>query len=368
MAKKLNVPLSKVYMDEEIKNAVLKVLDSGWYILGQMVKEFEREFAKFCGVKHAVCTSSGTTAIFLSLEAVGLKPNDEVIIPSFSFVSTASPIIHLGGKPVFVDINPRTFTLIPAEVEKRISRRTKAIIPVHLFGHPADMDAIMEVAEENDLFVVEDAAQAHGAEYKGRKVGGIGHLTCFSFYPSKNMTVCGDGGIVTTNNQELAEKVSMLRNHGRLGEKYIHRALGYNFRFNEIQAAIGKKQLEKLPTWNEHRRKTAQIYTEALEDAVTVPIEEKWAKHVYHMYVIKAKERDELRAFLDRRGVSTGIHYPVPIHKQPAIEKSIGSKLKLKKTEECANLVLSLPMHPQLTQTEIDYVCESTLEFYEKKH
>ncbi len=368
MAKKLSIPLSKVYMDEEIKKAVSKVLDSGWYILGEKVKEFEQRFARFYGVKQAVCTSSGTTAIFLSLIAIGLEPKDEVIIPSFSFISTASPIMHLGGKPIFVDIDPRTFTLVPDEVEKKVSKRTKAIMPVHLFGHPVDMDPIMEIAEENELFVIEDAAQAHGAEYKGRKVGGIGHVACFSFYPSKNMTVCGDGGMVTTNDEELAEKISMLRNHGRRGEKYIHRILGYNFRFNEIQAVIGMKQLERLPSWNEQRRRIAQIYNKALKDAVTVPIEEKWAKHVYHMYVIKINKRDELRLFLDERGVSTGIHYPVPIHKQPAIGKITGSRLKLSKTEESANLVLSLPMYPQLTDSEIRYVCECIFEFLRKEH
>jgi len=281
----VNIPLSRVYIDDDIKRAVMEVLDSGWYILGEKVKEFEQKFADFCGVKNAICVSSGTAAIFLSLKALSIGPGDEVIVPSFSFIATTSPVIHVGAKPVFVDINLKNYTMDSREVEKKISRKTKAIIPVHLFGHPADMDSILELAEEKDLFVIEDACQAHGAEYKGRRVGGIGHIACFSFYPSKNMTVCGDGGIITTNDEEIAQKLRMLRNHGRQ-EKYVHKIIGYNLRFNEIQAAIGIKQLEKLPCWNEIRRQIAQIYTEALNDLVITPTEETWARHVYHMYVI----------------------------------------------------------------------------------
>lgn len=365
MEKKLSIPLSKVYVDDDIKEAVLEVLDSGWYILGERVKEFERKFADFVGVKHAVCTSSGTTAIFLSLLAIGIKPGDEVIVPSFSFIATASPVLHARAKPIFTDINLRTYTMTHHEVKQKLSKRTKAIIPVHLFGHPVDMDPIMEIAEENNLFVIEDACQAHGAEYKGRKLGGIGHVGCFSFYPSKNMTVCGDGGMITTNDDEVAEKVRLLRDHGRL-EKYTHKIIGYNLRFNEIQAAIGIKQLEKLPAWNEARRKIAQTYNGALNNLVVVPVEEPWAKCVYHMYVIRTEKRNNLQEFLKEKGISTGIHYPILISKQPAMTNMRGQQSSLKNSELAAKTVLSLPLHPQLSNKEIEYVCAKISEFFEK--
>lgn len=361
----MGIPLSKVYIDDDIKKTTLESLLSGWYILGEKVKEFEQKFANFCGVKYAVCTSSGTAAIFLSLLGLDIGPKDEVIVPSFSFIATVSPVLHVRAKPIFVDINLRTYTLDPAEVKRKISRRTKAIIPVHLYGHPADMTPITDIAEENDLFVLEDACQAHGAEYKTRKVGGIGHVACFSFYPSKNMTVCGDGGIVTTNNKEIAEKIKMLRDHGRR-EKYVHEMIGYNLRFNEIQAAIGIKQLEKLPAWNASRRKIAQVYNRALSGLVITPIEEYWAKHVYHMYVIRTEKRNNLREFLNRNGVSTGIHYPIPIHKQPAISSILGQRTSLPNSELAANTVLSLPMYPGLATNKVEYICSKIREFSKK--
>lgn len=359
----MNIPLSKVYMDDDVKKAVLEVLDSGWYILREKVREFEGRFAEFCGVKNAVCVSSGTAAIFLSLLALDIKPRDEVIVPSFSFIASATSVIHLGAKPVFVDIEAKTYTVDPKKIREAVTERTKAIIPVHLYGHPANMDAILEMAEENDLHVVEDACQAHGAEYKGRKVGGIGHVACFSFYPSKNMTVCGDGGAVITNNEEIAEKVRMIRDHGRR-EKYIFKMLGYNLRFNEIQAAIGIKQLEKLSRWNEARRNIARMYNQASEGLVTIPVEEPWAKHVYHLYVIRTEKRDELRDFLRQQGVSTGVHYPVPIHKQPAITSVLGAQPALRNTERFAQEVLSLPIYPALTKREVEYVSEKIAEFF----
>ena len=366
MEKKISIPLSKVYVDDDIKQVVSEVLDSEWYILGDNVKTFEQKFADFCDTNHAICTSSGTAAIFLSLMALDIGPGDEVMIPSFSFFATASPILHLGAKPVFLDIDLDTYTIPPSEIKQKMSKRTKAIIPVHLYGHPADMDPIMEFAEERDLFVIEDACQAHGAEYKTRKVGGIGHFGCFSFYPSKNMTVCGDGGIITTNDKELTEKVKMLRNHGRT-EKYIHKIVGYNLRFNEIQAAIGIKQLEKLPKWNAIRRKFAKEYTESLKDLVITPKEASWAKSVYHMYVIRTQRRDKLREFLKNNGISTGIHYPVPIHRQPAITDIIGEQSALKNTEIAAKTVLSLPLHPQIDAESVEYVTAKIHQFFKEK-
>lgn len=352
------IPLSKVYVDDDIKQTVLEVLDSGWFILGEKVREFERKFASFCGVKHAVCTSSGTTALFLSLLALDIGKGDEVIVPSFSFIATVSPVLHVGAKPVFADVNLRTYTLTASEVKQKLSKQTKAIIPVHLFGHPTDMDAILELADKNNLVIVEDACQAHGAEYKGRRSGSLGDVACFSFYPSKNMTVCGDGGIVTTDNNEIADKVRLLRDHGRR-EKHVHEIVGYNMRLNEIQAAIGIKQLEKLPQWNDVRRKIAETYNEALQDLALTPVEEPWAKHVYYMYVLRTQKRNRLRAFLKKHNVSTGIHYPLPLHKQPALAQPI----YLENSEVAAETVLSLPMHPQLTVNEIEYVCSKIREF-----
>jgi len=364
MTEKMSIPLIKVYMDEDIKNAVLEVLDSGWYILHEKVKEFERKFAQFCAVKHAVCVASGTAAIFLTLKALNIKQGDEVIIPSYSFIATATPIMEVGAKPVFVDIDARTYTIDSEKIKAVVTKRTRAIMPVHLYGHPANMDPIFEIAKENNLYVIEDACQAHGAEYKKRRVGGIGHAACFSFYPSKNMTVCGDGGAVVTNDEEIAEKVRKLRDHGRL-DKYVFDLKGYNLRFNEIQAAIGIKQLEKLPKWNEARRNIAGMYNQALEGLVATPVEEPWAKHVYHLYVIRTKKRDELKEFLSRHGISTLVHYPVPIHMQPAITSILGTQQSLKNTEKFAKEVLSIPMYPGLTKAEVKYVSDKITEFFE---
>jgi dTDP-4-amino-4,6-dideoxygalactose transaminase len=361
--KKMKIPLVKVYMDDGIKKAVLEVLDSGWYILHERVQEFEKKFAEFCGVKNAVCVASGTAAIFLSLKVLDIKHGDEVIIPSFSFIATANPILEVGAKPVFVDIDARTYTIDPEKIRKAVTKRTKAIMPVHLYGHPADMDPILDIAEENDLYVVEDACQSHGAEYKGRRTGGIGNVACFSFYPSKNMTVCGDGGAVVTNDGEAAEKVRKLRDHGRV-DKYVFDLQGYNLRFNEIQAAIGIKQLEKLPRWNAARRNIAKMYNKALDDLVTTPNEESWAKHVYHLYVIRSKKRDELQKFLSDHGISTLVHYPVPIHEQPAITSIMGTQPALGNTEKFAKEVLSIPMCPTLTVSEVDYVSGKIREFF----
>jgi dTDP-4-amino-4,6-dideoxygalactose transaminase len=365
MEKKMSIPLVKVYMDDDIKKAVLEVLDSGWYILHEKVREFEGKFAEFCNVRNAICVSSGTAAIFLSLQALDIGKGDEVIIPSFSFIATANPILEVGAKTVFADIDPKTCTIDPEKIRKVVTKRTKAIMPVHLYGHPANMDEIMEIADENDLYVIEDACQAHGAEYKGRRTGGLGHVACFSFYPSKNMTVCGDGGVLLTQDAKVAETVRKMRDHGRR-DKYVFDIRGYNLRFNEIQAAIGMKQLEKLPKWNEARRDIAKMYTKALANFVITPTEEKWAKHVYHLYVIRTRKRDELREFLSRNGVSTLVHYPVPIHQQPSIIDIMGAQKTLKETEKAAKEVLSIPMYPALTKQEVEYVSDKISEFFKK--
>lgn len=359
----MRIPLSKVEIDDDMRAIAIKALDSGHYILGKYTKEFEERFAKFCGVNYAVSTSSGTAAIFLALLALGISSRNEVIVPSFSFIATATPILMVGGKPIFTEVNPRTYTLDPKDVKRRITRRTRAIMAVHLFGHPAEMDEISEIAERNGLLVIEDACQAHGAEYKGRRVGSLGIAGCFSFYPSKNMTVCGDGGMVTTDDLGLAEKIRMLRDHGRK-EKYIHERVGYNLRFNEVQAAIGMKQLGKLQQWNEKRRQLAEIYTAHLEDLVVTPVEEKWSKRVYYMYVVRTRMRNELQTFLHNCGVATGIHYPIPIHQQPAITESLGAQPSLKFTEELSSSVLSLPIYPSLGEEKVEWICDNIEKYF----
>jgi perosamine synthetase len=348
----MNVNLSKMYVDDQIHKVVSDVLNSGRYINGQNLKSFEEEFADLCNTKYAVGVNSGTSAILLSLMALGIGEGDEVIVPSHTFIATASPAKFLRATLVYADIDPETYTIDPAEVERKITRRTKAIIPVHLYGHPCDMDPINELARANNIYVIEDACQAHSATYKGKKTGSLGDIACFSFFPSKNMTVLGDGGMVTTNNSELAQKVSMTRDHGRT-QKYVHEMFGLNCRLSEVHAAIGREQLKHLTEWTERRRAIAAKYGVLLRDsAVIIPVEREWARHVYYMYVIRIKQRDNLASYLKGKGIETGIHYPVPVHQQPYLM----SDIRLPITEKYVDEILSLPMHPQLRDEEIDYV------------
>lgn len=358
----MKVKLSTMYVDERIRQAVIKVLNSSRYIKGQELENFEQDFARVCGVKYAVGVSSGTSAVLLSLMALGIGIGDEVIVPSLTFVATASPAKFLGADLVYADINPETYTIDPADVERKISPRTRAIIPVHLYGHPCDMDVINELAKKHNLYVIEDACQAHGAAYKGKRTGSLGDIACFSFYPSKNITVLGDGGMITTGNSELAKKVSMLRDQGRT-QKYLHEILGLNFRLSEIHAAIGREQLRHLSEWNERRRKNAaQYHTLLNRPEIVTPVEKEWAEHVYHMYVIRVKQRDKLASYLNENGIETGIHYPVPVHRQPCLE----SKVRLPITEECVGEILSLPIHPYLIDDEVEYVASTVRDFVEK--
>jgi perosamine synthetase len=356
MHKEYAVNLSKVYMDDEIKKTVLEVLDSGWFIHGKYLKEFEEKFAKFVGTKFAIGVSSGTAAIHVALKALGVGEGDEVILPSHTAFPTAEPLFQLKARPVFVDIDPETYTLSTEHVKAKITRKTKGIIPVHLYGHPADMDPILEVAEANNLFVLEDSCQAHGAEYKKSRTGSLGTVACFSFYPSKNMTVCGDGGMVTTDDPEVAEKIQLLRNHG-MKTRYKNIIAGYNYRLSEISAAIGIKQLEKLPSFNEHRRKIAKLYSEHLQNVpIELPVEKDWAYHVYHLYVIRTRYRTGLQEFLKQKNITTEVHYPIPVHLQPATSV-LSTPVVLPVTEKYVSQILSLPMHPQLTENEVEYVC-----------
>ena len=363
--KKMKINLTEMYVDEEIKRVVIRVLESKRYVKGEEAKNFEKEFAKFCGVKYGVTTNSGTSALHVAMLAAGLTAGDEVIVPSHTFIATVSPLIHIGLKPVFAEIDEKTYTLNPDDIRKKITKNTKAIIPVHLYGHPADMDAIEEIAQEHDLIVIEDACQAHGAEYKGRKVGILGDIACFSFFPSKNMTVAGDGGMIITDNEEYAIKAAALRDQGRVaGKKYEHEYVGFNYRMSEILAAIGRVQLKHLPKWIEKRRDIAKIYNELLENVdVILPVEEDWAKHVYHLYVIRHRKRDKLKQFLEEKGIATGIHYPIPVHRQPAIKNYIKENYELKITENIAKEVLSLPIYPQMEKEKIEYVVNCIKKF-----
>ncbi|MCI0497409.1 MAG: DegT/DnrJ/EryC1/StrS family aminotransferase [Thermoplasmata archaeon] len=354
------IQLIRMFTDEEVVDAVSRVARSGWYINGPENKGFQEEFARFIGTTHAIAVSSGTAALHLSYRAMGLRPGDEVIMPSHTFVATAEPVVDLGGKPVFVDIDPATFTLDPDAVRSAVTRRTVGIVPVHLYGHAADMDPLIETARDNDLWILEDACQAHGAEYRGRRVGSIGDIGVFSFYPSKNMTVAGDGGMVVTSDEEVAEHISSLRDHGRVpGEKYLHSTIGYNYRLSEMHAAVGRVQLRHLADWIERRRAIAAEYSSRMEGP-TLPGEAEWSRHVWHLFVIRAKERNALAAHLQEAGVATLIHYPIPVHRQPAF----GLPISLPHTERIADEILSLPMHPFLTDDEVGAVVDAVNGFY----
>jgi len=357
----MKISLSKMYVDEQIRQAVIDVLNSGQYIKGRYLETFERDFAAFCGTRYAVGLSSGTSAILLSLMALGIGTGDEVIVPSHTFIATASPSVFLGARPVYADIDPETYTIDPSEIRSKITSRTKVIIPVHLYGHPCDMDAVNGLAREHGLHVIEDACQAHGATYKSLRAGCLADLACFSFYPAKNMTVLGDGGMVTTDSEELARKVRMLADHGRT-EKYVHELLGLNLRMSEVHAAVGIEQLKHVAGWNDRRREIAAQYNRLLRGyEVVTPVEKEWAGHVYYMYVIRVKQRDKLALYLKKKGIQTGIHYPVPLHRQPCVRSDISLPI----TEKYVDEILSLPMHPQLTDIEVEYVASCVREFME---
>ncbi len=358
----MKVPLTKIKIDEDTIKAANLALKSGQWILGKRTEEFESEFAKFCNVKYAVCVSSGTTALFLTMKSFDVKKGDEVIVPSFSFIATASTVSMCGATPKFVDVNKKNFTIDPNDIKNKITQKTVGIIPVHLFGHASDMDPIKKIAKEHSIFVLEDAAQAHGTKYKGKLAGGLGDAACFSFYPSKNLTVCGDGGIITSNDKELIQKIKMLRNHGRKTQ-YEHTMIGYNFRMGEVNAAIGLARLKKLNQNNSKRRKIAYKYNSNLKN-VEKPIEESWTKHVYHQYSILTSKREQLLRFLSKNNIGTAVYYPIPIHKQPIYRKT--SKDKLQNTEKISKQILSIPMFPSMNEKEQNYVISKIEEFFIK--
>jgi dTDP-4-amino-4,6-dideoxygalactose transaminase len=369
----MKVPLSKPYVDKEMKESVLEVIDSGQYILGNHCRNFEKEFAQFIGVKHAVLTSSGTSAIFLCLKALEVGSGDGILVPSLTAFPTVEPVFHVGALPIFIDID-ETFTMDPRQIEEILKRgsqipgikKMRGILPVHLYGHPANMDFILDIAKRYGLFVLEDCCQAHGARYQGKRVGSMGIAGCFSFYPSKNLTVFGDGGILVTDDEDLAKQCRMYRDHGRK-EKYEHELVGYNLRFNEIQAAVGRLQLRRLDGFNESRRQIARWYGDGLKGVpVITPKVQDWAEPVFHLYVIQTSKRDPLATYLKERGIQTGIHYPIPNHQQPAVRNAMGPQPKLERTEEAAKNILSLPMYPELDKEKVDFVCGAIREFFRK--
>jgi len=359
------IPLSRVFLNDGIREAALRALNSGSYILARECEAFEAELADYIGTKHAVLCSSWTAGGFLLHHAMGLKPGDEILVPSHTAFPTIEPMIHFGAKPVFIDID-ETYCLDVDLLEASITPRTVGILPVHLYGHPANLDRVLEIARKHSLWVIEDCAQAHGARFKDRRIGSIGVAGAFSFFPSKNLTVMGDGGCITTNDTALADDLRMLRNHGRKS-KYIHDVVGYNYRFNEIQAAIGRVELRNIDELNEHRRRVAARYTERLSGVVKTPPEKEWAYAVYHTYVIGTERRNELAKHLQSKGIATGIHYPVANHQQPAVTKIYSDLPKLPQTEAVVKEILSLPIYGELPLEDVDYVCDAILEFSDKE-
>lgn len=358
------ISLSRCFLNQEIRDAAMRALESGQYILGGESKAFEAELAAHTGAKYAVLVSSWTMGVLLLHEAQGIKPGDEVLVPSHTAFPTMEPLIHRGAKPVFIDIDD-SYCMDPAQIEAAITPRTVGIIPVHLYGHPVDLDRVFEIARKHNLWVIEDCAQAQGAKYKGKTVGSIAPISAFSFYPSKNLTVMGDGGVICTADAALAEKMKMLRNHGRK-DKYLHEIAGYNVRFNEIQAAVGRVGLKNLDLLNAHRRKVAARYNERLKGIVGTPIEKSYATAVYHMYVVRCDKRDALAKYLKEHNIETGIHYPVPNHQQPAVTTPFGVQPTLPNTEKAVKEILSLPIHGELPFEDVDRVCDTIKAFYGK--
>lgn len=352
---------------DEIDKAIQRVLEGGIYILGEEVRSFEAEFSSYIGVKYGIGVASGTEALSLALKACDIKPDDEVITVSHTAVATVAAIEQVGAIPVFVDIEPEYFTIDPAYLKKAITSRTKAIIVVHLYGQPADLEAIMKIAKENNLCVIEDCAQAHGAMYRGKRVGSWGDIACFSFYPTKNLGALGDGGIVVTDNSELAEKVRLLREYG-WRERYISDIPGWNSRLDELQAAVLRTKLRYLDLDNKERAKLAGMYTDMLcECSLVLPKVRESSTHVFHLYVVRSSHREELRAFLRERGISTSIHYPTPVHLQPAYKGRFSNSSYLQETEQTAAQVLSLPLYPQLGESAVLKVMEEIKAFESAK-
>lgn len=352
----------------ELKGAISRVIKKSNFILGEEVEAFEAEFAAYIGVKYAVGVGSGTDALFLSLMSLGIGPGDEVITVSNTAVPTCSAISIAGAKPVFVDIEKNYYTMNTRQVEASISTRTKAIIPVHLYGQAAEMDSLRKIADKHSLAIIEDACQAHGTEYKGKKAGSLGLLGAFSFYPTKNLGCFGDGGLITTSDESLARKLKMLRFYGMEDKKtYWHPIKGVNSRLDEVQAAILRTKLPYLDSWNDRRRQIAALYNNLLpQEFIKLPPEPSYSRHNYHLYAIRAEKRNELQSYLHKNKTITAIHYALPVHLQGAYSELGYKKGALPVTEEYAGQILSLPMFPELKDSEIEYVCMGIRAFFKK--
>lgn len=362
------VNLQKQYQHykSEIDVAIQKVLDTSHYVLGEDVGIFEQKFADFCDAKYCVAVASGTDALLISLKALGIKEGDEVITVPNSFFATALAVSMLGAKPVFVDINPQTYTIDVSKIEEKITPRTKAIIPVHLFGQPADMDPIKKIADKHNLRILEDACQAHGARYKGRRVGTFGDIAAFSFFPGKNLGAYGDGGGIVTNNKDLAEKAYLYHVYGGK-DKYNYSMLGFNSRLDTLQAAVLMVKLKYLDEWTEKRRQNAGLYDTLLSGmAVTTPVVLDAVEPAFHLYVIRTDKdkRDGLAKYLNDNGIATGVHYPIPIHLQTAYKALGYTKGDFPHTERSSEEILSLPMCPELQEGEIRYIVDTIKEFF----
>ncbi|MCK5243252.1 DegT/DnrJ/EryC1/StrS family aminotransferase [bacterium] len=354
----LNLRAQNQALEKDLLITIQQVIRNSRFILGPETKALEQEVALFCQAKHAIGVNSGTDALMLALKALNIGPGDEVIVPDYTFIATATPVLMLGATPVLVDIEPETFTLDPELVLRAITSKTKAIIPVHLYGQPADMSRILKIARSKKIAVIEDAAQSLGSAWQGRPVGALGDMGCISFFPTKNLGALGDAGMVVTNSARLAKRLRSLRDHGA-EVKYCHTELGYNTRLDEIQAAALRVKLPLLKHWNDRRKSIAAAYARGLPgSALELPLVRKHAEHVYHQYVVRSKKRDALQAYATRHGIGTAVHYPRPLHQQPVLAKLPSARKKFPHSEKAAKEILCLPIAPECTDQEIKRVIE----------
>ncbi|VVB65230.1 Aspartate aminotransferase [uncultured archaeon] len=356
------IPIAKPVIGEEESKAVEGVLNSGMLTQGEAVKRFEDAFSAYIGIKNSIACSNGTVALDLALKAAGIGPGDEVITPAFTFIATANAILYQGSKPVFADVDPRTFNIDPQDLLEKITNKTKAIIGVHLYGQPFDLRAVQQICEDRHLVLIEDCAQAHGAEYSGRKVGGFG-IGCFSFYPTKNMTT-GEGGMITTNDDRLAANLRLMRNHGDTG-KYNHVILGYNYRMTNIQGAIGLVQLKSLDRFNQKRIENAEFLNSNLDsEGLTTPLRDSRVRHVYNQYVVRVEDdfmasREKLMEYLGSKGIGCAVHYPKPVYRQLLYTQLGLDRVVCPVAEDVSQRVMSLPVHPSLSQEDLEYIAKT---------
>lgn len=363
------IDLKKQYLPvrKQVEKTVKKLLKNGDFVLGKTVESFEHDLAACCGAEHAIGVNSGTDALILALKALEIKTGDEVITSPFTFFATAEAIISVGAKPVFVDIDPKTFNIDTDKIEEKITPKTRAIMPVHIFGQPAEIEKILAIARAHKLAVIEDAAQAIGAGYENKKIGSIGDFTCFSFYPTKNLSACGDGGAILTNNEAMSQKIKMLRNHGSSpAQKYLHKCIGVNSRLDAIQAAVLSIKLKYLKAWTKKRIKIAQRYDKELKNTgdIVLPYRTPKSTHVYHQYTIKTSKRDALTEYLKNKSIASAIYYQTPLHLQPALNYLGYKKGDLLEAEKAGQEVLSLPIYPELDQNKQNFIIKTIKQFY----